>query len=152
MRYTYIIIITLIGIFTSNFVFAQMLSVKGNNVNLRSGPARSTSTHWEYDNGVPLQVLKKKGDWVQVADFEGDTGWIHKKLLCTAPHFIVTANKKDRTKSINIRQSPSTSALIVAQAQYGVVFETLTTKKGWTQVRHSNGVEGWVSTSLLWGF
>lgn len=152
MRYKCITIIAFVGIFIPHFVFAQMLSVKGNNVNLRSGPARSTSTHWEYDNGVPLQVMKKKGDWVQVTDFEGDTGWIHQKLLCAAPHFIVTGNKKDRTKSINIRQKPSTSASIVARAKYGVVFETLATKNGWTQVRHSEGVEGWVSNSLLWGF
>lgn len=144
--------IALIGIFIPSCVFAQMLSVKGSNVNLRSGPGQSTSTHWEYDNGVPLQVMKKKGEWVQVIDFEGDSGWIHKTLLSPTPHYIVKANRKDRSKTINIRQKPSTSAPVVAQATYGVVFETLSRKNGWTQVRHSDGVEGWVSNFLLWGF
>lgn len=152
MRAKFITTIALVGIFIPHLLFAQMMSVKGNNVNLRSGPAQSTTTHWEYDNGVPLLVMKKKGDWVQVVDFEGDTGWIHQKLLSDTPHLIVKGNRKDQTKSINIRQSPSTSAPIIAQALYGVVFETVTTKKGWTKVRHREGVEGWVSNFLLWGF
>lgn len=152
MKYKIMTTLTCVALIMPQLVSAEMLSIKGNNVNLRSGPARSTATHWEYDNGVPMQVVKKKGDWIQVTDFEGDTGWVHKKLLCESPHFIVTANKRNRSQSINIRQKPSTSAPIVAQAKYGVVFETLTTKDGWTQVRHSEGVEGWVSNSLIWGF
>lgn len=146
--------LTLAGLLaTQSIAYGEMLSTKGNNVTLRSASSKTAEAYWEYDNGVPLQVLKKKNDWVQVSDFEGDKGWVHTKLLSPTPHLIVKANKRNRKQSINIRLKPNTKAPIIAQARYGVVFETLSQKDGWAHVRHSErGIEGWVNRSLLWGF
>lgn len=130
---------------------AEMISVKGENINLRKGPGTKYSILWEYGNGYPLQVVTKKGNWVKVRDYEKDSGWIHKSLLTYNPHVIVKVNRNTDNK-INIRKGPGTSNQIVGKAQYGVVFKTLNRKSGWINVEHDSGLTGWIKESLLWGY
>ena len=130
---------------------AEMLSVKGDKVNLRSGPGKQYKVKWEYGDGLPLKVLKTKGKWVKVKDFEGDSGWIFRKLLSSKPQMIVKANR-NQDKKINIRKGPGTENKIVGKAYYGVVFSTVEQKSGWVKVIHETGLEGWVKRSLLWGY
>jgi SH3-like domain-containing protein len=130
---------------------AEMISIKGDKINLRKGPGTKYSILWEYGNGYPLQIVKKNGNWIKVKDFEKDSGWIHKSLLNYNPHVIVKVNRRNMGK-INIRKGPSTSQPIVGKAQYGVVFKTLNRKSGWINVEHESGLNGWIKESLLWGY
>lgn len=86
---------------------AKMVSVTGDNVNLRSGPGTKYSVKWKYGSGFPLKVLQEKGDWLKVEDFEGDSGWLYKKLTSRTGHMIVKVHKDQDTK-INIRSGPGT--------------------------------------------
>ena len=145
-----LLIFTVILFFVSPAA-AQMLSVKGNNVNLRSGAGTKYPVKWEYGNGFPLKVIQKKGEWLEVSDFENDRGWIHQDLVTSTPHMIVKKNRNSK-KKINIRSGPSTKNKIVGMAYYGVVFKTLDQKAEWAKVRHESGLEGWIHRDLLWGF
>ena len=129
---------------------AEMLSVKGTDVNLRTEPNTQSPIKWKYGTGFPLKVIERKGDWVKVSDFEQDTGWMSRSLLSKTPYVIVRVNK-NTNKSINIRKGPSTNTEIVGKAFYGVVFQVIERKKDWVRVRHESGLEGWVSVNLLWG-
>ena len=128
-----------------------MTTVKGDKVNLRKGPGKNYPILWEYGNGFPLKIVKKQGSWVNVRDFENDSGWIHKSLLYYSPRVIVKVNKGSDDK-INIRSGPGTTNKVVGQAHYGVVFKTLEKKSGWLKVRHESGLTGWIKGSLLWGY
>lgn len=130
---------------------AKMVSVKGNDINLRTGPGKENPVKYELGDGFPLKVVSKKGQWIKVSDFEGDIGWLHRDLVSSTPHMIVKVNRNSK-KKINIRSGPSTKNKIVGKAYYGVVFETLSQKAGWAQVKHETGLEGWIKRSLLWGF
>jgi SH3-like domain-containing protein len=130
---------------------AEMLSVSGDNVNLRSGPGTKYQVKWEYGKGFPLKVIDKKGDWVKVQDFENDNGWIYKPLLSPKGHMIVKVFK-NKNKRINIRSGPGTRYRVVGKAYYGVVFETLEQKNGWAKVKHETGLVGWIKRTLIWGF
>jgi SH3-like domain-containing protein len=130
---------------------AEMLSVYGDKVNLRSGPGKKYIVQWEYGFGFPLVVVKKKGKWIKVKDFEGDSGWVHKNLLADKPRMIVKANR-NQEESINIRESPGTKGKVVGKAYYGVVFSTIEQRSGWVKVKHDTGLEGWIKRSLLWGY
>lgn len=132
-------------------VLARMVSVSGEDVNLRSGPGTNYSVKWKYGSGLPLKVIKEQGSWVKVEDFEKDSGWLHKDLLSNTGHMIVKVNK-DKNKKVNIRSGPGTNYKIVGKAYYGVVFKTVKQQKGWAQVKHESGVTGWVKRTLLWGF
>ena len=130
---------------------AEMLSIDGNDVNMRSGPGTRYRVMWELGNGFPLSVLKRSGQWYRVRDFEGTIGWVNRDVVKKTPHMIVKVHKKSR-KRINVRSGPGTKYRIVAKAYYGVVFKTLQQKNGWVNVQHEKGVTGWVKRSLLWGW
>lgn len=129
----------------------EMVSIDGNDVNMRSGPGTKYKVMWELGNGFPLIVLKRSGQWLRVRDFEGTIGWVHKDMAQRMPHMIVKVHKNSK-KRINIRSGPGTKYRIVAKAYYGVVFKTLRQKNGWVNIQHEKGVTGWVKRSLLWGW
>jgi SH3-like domain-containing protein len=143
--------ITVLVLFSASVVSAEMISVAGVKVNMRSGPGTKYDILWELGRGFPLKVVAKKGRWLKVTDFENDVGWIYRKLTSRSPHLIVKVHK-DKKKKINIRNGPGPEYKVVGQAYYGVVFKTLKRGKGWVKVQHENGLTGWVKRSLLWGW
>ncbi len=130
---------------------ADMVSIKRDNVNMRSGPGTNYSVLWQLGSGFPLRVLERRGSWLRVQDFEGDIGWASRVIVNRTPHMVVRVHK-NRNKRINIRSGPGTNHRIVAKAYYGVVFRTLRQERGWVQVQHEKGVTGWIKRTLLWGF
>ena len=128
---------------------AEMLTVKGSKVNMRSGPGLTYPIIWEYYDGFPFKVLKKKGKWVKVRDFEKEEGWIHKSYLVNKPSMIVKIKSKGK---VNIRSGPGKEFKKVGEAYYGVVFESVKRKSGWEKIRHESGLVGWVKRNLLWGY
>lgn len=139
-----IILIVLLLIPTITFA-EQIVSVKKDNVNVRMGPGTNFPVYMELFKGYPLKVLQKKGDWLQISDFEDDKGWIYNKLV--SPGSTVIANG---TKTINMRTKASTSSAIVATVDRGVVLTKLSTQGKWTKVKHSQGTTGWIYSALLW--
>jgi SH3-like domain-containing protein len=125
---------------------ARMVSVAGQEVNLRTGPADSYDVKWILGRGFPLQVIKSQGKWLQVRDFENDEGWVYAPLTKAAPHMIV------KGKVVNIRSGPGEKYRVIGQAHYGVVFRTLEKTKTWVKVRHESGKTGWISRRALWGW
>jgi SH3-like domain-containing protein len=148
---TVVLLITCIFLGFTSLAQAKMLSIIGNDVNMRSGPGTNYRVMWELGNGFPLKVLKKKGSWYRVSDFEGTIGWVHEDVTTPTHHMIVKVHKNSKRR-INVRSGAGTKYRIIAKAYYGVVLETLQQKHGWVQVKHEKGVTGWVKRSLLWGF
>jgi SH3-like domain-containing protein len=130
---------------------AEMVSIKGEDINVRSGPGVNYSVQYTLGSGMPLDVVGRSGDWLHVRDFENDTGWVHKKTVNSTPHVIVKSNTNSNAQ-INVRSGPGTENKIVATAANGVVFRKLDEKGQWVYVEHDQGVEGWIYHNLLWGF
>lgn len=141
-------ILVLLMIFcTAEAAYAiKMVSIDAGKVNMRSGPGSNYAILWELGKGYPLKVVGNKGNWVKVEDFEGDRGWVYRKLLGRKAHLIV---KKRR---VNVRSGPGRNYRVVGKANYGVVFRTLSRKNGWVKIRHENGLTGWIKRNLLWGW
>lgn len=125
---------------------ANMVSVKGNVLNMREGPGTHTEVLWELKKGYPLEVQKRQGTWIQVRDFEGDTGWVARSLTGRTPHHIV------KSKVANVRSGPGTRSRIVGKAEYGELVRTLEKRAGWVRVERADGPNGWISNKLLWGW
>lgn len=132
-------------LFSSNGLAAEYVSVKKDNVNVRTGPSTDNPVSMELFAGYPLKVIKKQGDWYKVSDFENDSGWIYKSLVTRSDTVIINAKK-----SVNMRSGPSTKSSIVADIERGVVLTKISQKGKWTQVRHSTGTVGWVYNPLIW--
>ncbi|PIE79090.1 MAG: hypothetical protein CSA11_12380, partial [Chloroflexi bacterium] len=124
---------------------AEYISVDVDNANVRKTPSLNAPVVMELFRGYPLRVLKTEGDWYNVVDFEGDKGWIFKKITNSRQTVIVNAKN-----ALNMRSEPSTKSKIIASVERGVVLEMLEKKGSWTKVRHSGGTVGWIYSSLLW--
>ena len=124
---------------------ADFLSVTSDNASIKTGPGKNHPTSMELFQGYPLKVIKKDGEWYQVTDFEGDTGFVHQGVVKKCDTVIVISEK-----SVNMRAEPSQTAAVVADVERGVVLTKIGSKEKWTQVRHTGGTSGWIFSSLLW--
>lgn len=124
----------------------SMVSVKGSILNMRSGPSTNTEVLWELKKGYPLKVIKRQGRWLQVRDFEEDTGWVARSLTGNVGHYVV------KSRIANVRKGPSTNTSIVGKAEYGELLRTREKKGKWVRVQREDGKTGWIAKSLLWGF
>lgn len=141
-----LLLIILIVFLSATVVHAKMASVKMGRANMRSGPGKKYAILWELGKGYPLKIITKKGNWVKVSDFEGDSGWIYKTLLTNIPHLIV------KKKHINIRTGPGNKYKVIGKANYGVVLRTLKRVRGWVRVQHEDGLKGWIKRDMVWGW
>ena len=136
----------------SFFVFTQvataqnMVSVNRNTVNLRSSASPQATILFELGKGYPLEVISRKGRWLQVRDFENDKGWIYRPMVGKKAHLVVNAN------IANVRSAPTTNSRILGKVQYGELLRTLEHRNKWVRVERESGSKGWVSRGLLWGW
>ena len=124
---------------------ADYVSVKGDNVNVRSGPGTNYQVSMELFAGYPLKVASTQGDWLKVVDFENDSGWIHNSLVNPGNSVIVNGNK-----SVNMRSEPNTKSSVIATVDRGVVMTKLESQGKWLKLKHSSGLIGWIYKPLLW--
>lgn len=124
---------------------AEYVSVKGDNVNVRTGAGTNYEVSMELFEGYPLKVVSTEGEWLKIVDFENDSGWIHQSLVTDGNTVIVNGNK-----NVNMRAEASTNSQIVATVDRGVVLTTLETKGKWVKLKHSSGLIGWIYKPLLW--
>ena len=124
----------------------QMVSVDRDVINLRTGPGTEHEAVWRLNRGYPLMVISRKGDWLQVRDFENDSGWVLASLTARKPHFVTKA------QDVNLRAGPGTNHKAVAKIQYGEVLKSLEQRGSWARVSTPSGETGWIARSLLWGW
>lgn len=139
-------VVTVLGIFFFTEAFsADYVSVKGDNVNVRTGAGTNYEVSMELFAGYPLKVMSTQGEWLKIVDFENDSGWIHKSLVNDGNTVIVNGNK-----SVNMRAEPSTNSTVIATVDRGVVLTKLETQGKWLKLKHSTGLIGWIYKPLLW--
>lgn len=130
----------------SSLAHAEYISVARASVTMRAGPGTQHEALWTLSQGYPLEVTGRQGKWLKVRDFEKDGGWIYKPLTDDTPHHIVKA------KIVNLRKGPGSQHGIVGKAAYGEILRHTEERKEWVKVRNEQGVSGWVSRRLLWGW
>lgn len=145
-RKAFFFLLTVFLITASSICNAEMVSISKPRVNMRSGPGTKHDVLWEIGEGYPLMVLKTKGKWIKVKDFENDVGWVYRPLTSHKRHLVV------KKKRVNIRSGPGKKYRIIGTAEHGTVFHTLKQIKGWAKVRDEYGLIGWVYRKLLWGW
>jgi len=123
---------------------AERYAVTAATANIRSGPGTSYDILWKVERYYPLLVLEKKGSWYRFKDFEGDQGWIHKSLVGKIRTVVVKADK------CNVRSGPGTKYAVVFRVDSGVPFRVLEKKGPWLHVRHADGDQGWIHSTLVW--
>ena len=124
----------------------EMVSVDRPEINMRAGAGTKHDALWALNRGYPLEVTGRRGQWLQVRDFENDKGWVFSPLVAKKPHHVVKA------PVANIRSGPSTRSRVVGKAEQGDVLRTVETRSSWVRIQQPGGPNGWVSRGLLWGW
>lgn len=138
------ICLTCLLVLWTALAFAERLSIDVPLANVRSGPGTDYKLLWKLEKYHPLEVLQKSGDWYYFRDFEGDKGWIFKKLVDHTASVIVVKDK------CNVRSGPGIDHDIVFTVEKGVPFKVIERKGEWLHIRHADGDEGWIHQMLVW--
>jgi SH3-like domain-containing protein len=122
------------------------VSVDNDTLNVRRGPGTNYSIVMRVSRHYPFRVVDRSEDWLLVSDFDGDKGWVSKKLVSFTPYVITRLDK------CNIRQGPGTESKIAFTAERGVLFRVLNERDGWLNIKHNDGDEGWISAKIVFGW
>jgi uncharacterized protein YgiM (DUF1202 family) len=126
---------------------APMKSIGKDKVNVRNGPGLTNDVLFQAHLGYPIEVEKRKGDWVYFKDWQGDTGWVYRPLVKNIQTAVVL---KDQ---VNVRKGPGIRYKVVTKVSKGEVYKIFRQKKNWVKIGYYlEGEEiGWIRGDLVWG-
>lgn len=141
---------------------AARVRVTGKSVNLRQSPSASSPVAGQCKQGDLLTWQNTLPGWYQVTNLAGKTVYISntmavliKPAAVTAPTAPIpaaatkTPNQVQVTgSSVNLRQSPSTSAALAGSCKQGELLTWQKTLPGWYQVTTTAGKTVYISSSL----
>jgi SH3-like domain-containing protein len=126
---------------------AATKSIGKDEVNVRSGPSLRESIVFKAPLGYPIEIQKKKGDWVYFRDWVNNRGWVHKDLISDVPTAVITVKKA------NVRSGPGTKDSVVAEVSEGEIYKILKRKGQWVEIGYYHGSDtvGWIRNDLVFG-
>jgi SH3-like domain-containing protein len=125
---------------------AQFLSVGENATVLYDAPSRNAKPLYVVSRHYPLEVIVNLEAWVKVRDHTGALTWVERKTLVDQRMVVVTA------PAAEARVRPEDGAPAAFVAVQNVALELLgMVPGGWLRVRHPDGADGYLRTSLVWG-
>ncbi|ABO51199.1 N-acetylmuramoyl-L-alanine amidase [Desulforamulus reducens MI-1] len=137
--------------------------VKGDNLNIRSGPGTTYGIAGKVKKGDRLTVLTQKGDWIKVQG-ANVTGWVASWLVAvenkpTAPASVTSPTIAKpapagqvvviNSDNLNLRSGPGTSHSVAGQVSRGIRLPIISRSGQWLQVRQANGSTAWVAGWLV---
>lgn len=136
-------------LFSVPSVAGEYMSLKYDEVNLRTGPGERFPISWVYqEKNYPVEVLDSFELWRQIREVDGTIGWVHKNMLTQRRHALVRQEK-------SLLEKPRSDAEAVAILQPGVVALVQECPKGdYCQLKVSyfdKKYEGWFPRASLWG-
>ena len=125
---------------------AQFFSVGEPAAILYDAPSRAAKPLYVVSRHYPLEVIVNLEAWVKVRDHTGALTWVERKGLVEQRTVVVTA------PSAEARVRPEDGAPVAFVAVQNVALELLgLAPGGWLRVRHPDGANGYLRTSLVWG-
>jgi uncharacterized protein YgiM (DUF1202 family) len=128
-------------------VYAITKSIAKDNVNVRVGPSLNHAVVFQAPIGYPVEIKKQEGEWIQVLDWEGDSGWVSAPLVSDIQTAVIQAN------SANVRTSPGIRHDVRARVHKGQIYKVLDEEGNWVKIGYFfDGNEvGWIRHDLVFG-
>lgn len=123
----------------------RFVSLRSNEVNLRTGPGLRYPIQWVYvHKGLPMEITAEFDTWRRVRDWQGTEGWVHESTLSGLRTMIITGKPR------GLHTRPSDGSGLVARLAPGVVGRLLSCRPRWCQV-DAKGFQGWLKRDAFWG-
>lgn len=132
------------GMGSSGLPVPRFVTLKFEEVNLRSGPGRRYPILWVYKRKhMPMEVVEEFGHWRKLRDEDGDEGWAHKSQLSGNRAVIF------KTDSV-LRRYPEADAPPMIRVQKGVLAQVLECDMQWCEVQVES-YKSWTAKDAIWG-
>tara|TARA_A100000164_G_scaffold379288_1_gene423155 strand:- start:1823 stop:2311 length:489 start_codon:yes stop_codon:yes gene_type:complete len=151
INYLFCLVLLLFNFSFSFSVFSQItsiewLSLKYDKTYLRSGPSKQNKVLWTYKKkGLPIKVIRKKGDWYEVEMPERIKGWISSTQISSKRRVLIISDEL-----IDIRKKEQKTSKVIAKAGKNVVGELIGCQKTICKIDYYK-IEGFVEKEFLWG-
>jgi SH3-like domain-containing protein len=125
----------------------RFASLRFDDVNLRVGPGTNYPIDWVYHRrNLPVEIVFELGDWRQIKDRDGVTGWVRGPSLWKRRSVMVGADE------IALRASADDTASPVAMLKPGVIAHVRSCPSGsaWCEVE-IDAYRGWLKRAQVYG-
>lgn len=130
-------------IFLASLCNAQYLNIKSFKVNARYGPGKHYPVKYVYlKRNLPVKVVQKFDDWINISDPQGHTSWIKKDLLSKRSFAI--------TQSFAIGYKKNNNLNPTVKIDDSVIVAVKSCKEEWCKVTAKDH-KFWLPKSALWG-
>ncbi len=128
----------------------RFVSLRSREARMRVGPSTDYGTEWIYKvAGLPFEITAEYGNWRQVRDSDGISGWMHRALLSSKRTALIGPWI---ASPVALRTEPASSARALAMLGARVRLGIHSCDGAWCNVEVTNHqVDGFVRQSALWG-
>lgn len=112
---------------------------------LYQGPGKYFGIQWDSSPQTPLKVLKTKGSWSQVEEFDGVQSWVETKYL-SKDNFCAIVKVPTKFK----QSPPWVKKKDYFSLPYTTRLKVTKFHKNWTLVESLKGEKFWVQKKRLW--
>ncbi|SDY25756.1 L,D-transpeptidase family protein [Thermoactinomyces sp. DSM 45892] len=131
------------------------VKVKGNKVNIRTGPSTGSFTMEQVSNGLVLENIGYIKDWYQVRLQSGKVGFINSSFATKLEDPKPSSNFTDATGKVvaienivNVRSNPSLSASVIQRVSKGTTMTLTGVSNEWYRIKTSSGTTAYVHKSV----
>ncbi len=130
---------------TSGLPLPRFVSLKSDEINLRTGPGTRYPIDWIYRRrGLPVEIIDEFEDWRRVRDHDGTVGWVHRLMLVSERTVLVTGQTR------MLRRQPEPGAPGLAYLEAGVIADLKGCDKAWCRIE-AQGFDGWLPRREIYG-
>ncbi|MGA1795965.1 MAG: SH3 domain-containing protein [bacterium] len=126
-------------------VMAEKVFVSGQMVNIRSGPSTRHAIIRTARMGDELELLKSLNGWARVILPDGETGWIHERLISSARQNPPSETVYVIADKVNVRKGPGVNYSIVTSVKKNDELMQIKSLNGWVRVTLPDGTSGWIT-------
>jgi SH3-like domain-containing protein len=132
---------------TSGLPLPRFVSLRSDEVNLRTGPGVRYPIDWIYSRkDLPVEVIAEFEAWRKIRDWQGSEGWVHQSMLSGRRMMVVIGNPR------SLRTSDADAADPVAVLEAGVLGRLVQCPRNRDFCRVEIGqVHGWLRRDEIWG-
>jgi len=131
----------------SGLPLPRFVSLRADQVNLRTGPGVQYPIDWVYQRQrLPVEIIAEYRTWRKIRDWQSTPGWVHQSMLSGKRTAIVIG--KTRT----LRAEASAKSKAVARVDAGAIADVIEcpASGGWCRLE-ANGIKGWLRKVEFWG-
>jgi len=134
------------GASNSGLPIPRFVSLRPNEVNVRTGPGTRYPISWVYRRAkMPVEVVEEFDVWRKIRDVDGTSGWVHKTMLEGKRNVMVKGKKAQI-----VRVDHDQDAKPMIKVEPTVIARLVECTKDWCRVQ-IDGRKGWIEKSNLWG-